>query len=211
MITVACAMTLNGQIGAHPHQFQSLHNNPADHQKDLAQLRQLRTGMDGVIIGHNTFKAYPNIHTIDRPGVLHHVIMSHSASVDPGYPYDKAPLLHQHHHPVWWAHPAHLSVNSPGVAQPLGFRHIPHLVEQLNVLGPNWLIEGGGQIITAFLQANCVNRLHLTLCPTWLIHNAIALLPQGLSPNTQLRLHRIQHLQHSVVLQYEVIRAVSTP
>jgi riboflavin biosynthesis pyrimidine reductase len=200
MIVVACVITLNGLIGRHSEQFESLHPHPEDHTADLLQLRQLRTRMTGVVVGHNTFKAYPKVHAVDRAEPLHHVVVSQQP-VPPPSTLAK-PLFLQAQHPVWWAAPK--AIATPNTAYtPIPFNGMAHLCQQLKAIGEHWLIEGGGQLVQAMLQANCADEVYLTLSPNWLA-TGVPLLPHGGMGQRAWHLQKTHCLTGSVVLHYQL-------
>jgi dihydrofolate reductase len=167
---VAVAMSWNGCIApanTDPTTFTPVNPDLATHQADLAQLRQLRNQMAGVIMGHNTYRAYPKVQGVDRatPPLVHVVLTSKGVLTSTGVLDATTPLLQQTHHPV---------IVNPG-------HDLAGLYRQLlSTYGGPWLVVGGGQTIQGFWNAGLVDYLHLTVCPQWW-PNGVPLFPAGLS------------------------------
>jgi dihydrofolate reductase len=188
-LTAACAISLNGCLGTHPEQFTSLLVGTPDKAADLTWLTQLRSSMTGIIMGHNTFKAFPRVHPVNHNRPLHHVILTRSGNVD-----KTTPLFQQAVHPVW------IATDTTHCASPaIHYQTIPDLMQQLPT--GDWLVEGGGQIMQAFLPY--INTLHLTICPVWL-PGGVPLFHQGWSDASGWVLQKTQPLQHAIMLTYKL-------
>jgi dihydrofolate reductase len=190
-LIAACAISLNGCLGTHPHQFASLLEGTPDKAADLDWLTQLRSGMKGIIMGHNTFKAFPKVHPVvhDRP--LIHVILTRSGQVD-----TTLPLFQQTKHPVWVASDKPVTT---GTAINHSYRTIPDLMQQLPA--GEWLVEGGGQIVQAFLPY--LQTIYLTVCPVWL-PNGIPLFQHDWTHAGNWQLQSVHPFQHAAVLKYNI-------
>jgi len=136
--------------------------------EDIQHLLALRAEADAVLFGGATFRAWPKVHRSSQPDhTPHHIILSRSVNLPPEAPLFQAePAV-----AVTIATPDVTGTDSrapyPAHVSWLTFIDIPDLLQQLENRHDiqSLLVEGGGQVIRAFLEAQVLAEVHLTLCP----------------------------------------------
>ncbi len=177
--------------------------------EDLLWLRKVRDAACAVVYGGSTFRAFPKLHAREdktRP-LLAHGIVTRAADLEASLPVDA---------PLWQAAsdteiaiftPYKISVSQrgryPKAISWLTFN--PNKPYPLQVCAyyqnrsvETLLIEGGGQMLYAFLQEKCLNTLYLTWCPLLLGGNQQPqmLLGEGFQSDNAPRL-KIESIRHS--------------
>ncbi|MGE0201442.1 MAG: RibD family protein [Candidatus Melainabacteria bacterium] len=165
MKIIACvAASLDGKLSPEG----AAHYVRISSEADIDHLRRLRAEAGAVLMGGATFRAWPKVHHSSNPDhTPHHIILSRSADLPPSSPLFLAePAI-----PVTIATPvpvdAATQAHYPAHTDWLNFGDIPDLLGQLeDRYGfDTLLVEGGGQVIRAFLEARSLAEIHITLCP----------------------------------------------
>lgn len=143
---------------------------------DIQQLKKIRDGVDAVLCGGATFRAFPKIRTgLTRSTPLVHGLLTQSWNLPLDAPFFQAPQAEVSEILVFspQAPPAvfeDLITQGRLLWVPLPQAHprqvvatIHHAFEQRGVT--RLLVEGGGEILALFLEAQAIEELHLTLCP----------------------------------------------
>jgi len=160
------ATSIDGKIGpAHVDHFVAIGS-----RHDMDNLLTLRDEADGILFGASTFRAWPKVHRgKQRRSPAHHFIMSRSLELD-----FSAELFQDTETPVTIFHsplegqsvpagPGHVEV----VTLPEGPDQITHILDHIQGLGTTSLfIEGGGYILSQFVNARALAELYLTVVPT---------------------------------------------
>lgn len=164
MRVYACmASTLDGKIGpASAEHFVAIGS-----RYDMQNLIALRDEADGILFGASTFRAWPKVHKGNNPEKrAHHFIMSHRLDLD-----FQAELFQNPDVPVTifssvnnpQEHPAHVEI----VSTSRGPGQINQVLQHIENCGIKvLLVEGGGHVLHAFIEARVLNELFLTLVPT---------------------------------------------
>ncbi len=137
---------------------------------DIHHLQALREQVDAVVFGGETFRAYPRPHRgVNKDTVPLHVILTRSFNLPPQATYFR------NHPPVPTLifspqaapdsiknqYPAHIQWEATGEANPA-----QAILTALKKRGiQSVLVEGGGQVMRLFLEAQAIQELYLTLCP----------------------------------------------
>ena len=167
MKVIACfATSLDGKI-APP---DTPHYVRLGSDADIRHLQALREQVDAVVFGGETFRAYPRPHRgTHKDTVPLHVILTRSFNLPPQATYFR------NHPPVPTVicspqaapdsiksqYPEHIQWEVTGEANPT---HA--ILQALKKRGiQSVLVEGGGQVMRLFLEAQAIEELYLTLCP----------------------------------------------
>jgi 5-amino-6-(5-phosphoribosylamino)uracil reductase len=189
-------------------------------REDIRRLRLLRDSADAILIGGETFRAYPKAHPGSRPGYYpRHCLMTRTWKLPNQAPMfdtivteDLPPALifspvappdsfHQPEGSFEWV--------------PIGNNDAPptEIVAQVcqyleNQHCRQLLIEGGGDVVSLFLQAKALQTLHLTLCPLLIgganspcLVSGTGFLP-GRLPRT--RIESLEHVGDEIFLRLSV-------
>ena len=168
MEVIAClACSLDGKITAPGQPAGSGFGSTSD----MNRLKALRDSADAVLIGAETFRNYPK----PRKGlagkpVSRHYILTASGNIDSNAPlfgmesgtqatiYSPQPVSNQWPLTLPWR-------QQDSVADAPSSTISNVLNEIANDGVSTLLIEGGGQVMSLFLQAQAIHRLYLTICP----------------------------------------------
>jgi 3,4-dihydroxy 2-butanone 4-phosphate synthase/GTP cyclohydrolase II len=169
LVTLAYAQSLDGSIALR--QDQQLHLSGNESQ---VFTHRLRAAHHAILVGVHTVLADDpklNVRLVEGPNPQP-VILDSYLSTPPG-----AQLLHGSR-PAWIAAPQPVEPEKAGLLQAAGARiletkedsqgrvDLADLLGQLFALGVRRLmVEGGGQVITSFLQQKLVDQLALTIAP----------------------------------------------
>jgi len=166
MRVFACmASTLDGKIGpAGVEQFVSI-SSP----HDLQHLERLRDQADGILFGAGTYRAWPRVHAgRNKSHKPHHFIMSRSLKLNTDTPLFQDPdtlvtIFTSTSKPSTDRFPERVSV----VVCPEGPGQVASIMAHVRGLGvTSLLVEGGGKILSRFIEAQILQELYLTLVPT---------------------------------------------
>ncbi len=140
---------------------------------DLAHLRNVRNQADAILCGGETFRKYPNVRRGPaREQAPLQCLLTRTVNLPPESPVFLAepavPILVFHTEPVSEGvkaqYPAHVEWVLVAEANP-----VPVITAQLEKRGVKiLLVEGGGHVMSLFLEARAVQELYLTLCPLFL-------------------------------------------
>jgi len=206
MRVFACmASSLDGKIGpANVNQFV-----PIGSRHDMQNLISLRDEADGILFGASTFRTWPKVHQGNNPDQhAHHFIMSRRLDLD-----FNAELFQHPEIPVTILSgaagitppqppPGHVEI----IPIPDGPGQIDRILEHIARCGiKSLMVEGGGHVLHAFIEAQVLDELFLTLVPTVIGDvNAPALLGrQNLSNPPQLSIRNSRLIGNETFLQID--------
>lgn len=159
------ATSLDGKIGpAHVDQFVAIGS-----RDDMDNLLTLRDAADGILFGASTFRTWPKVHRgKQRQSPAHHFILSRSLDLD-----FSAELFQNSEISITIFHGFQKDHNLPTapdhvdlVALPEGPEQITYILEHIHRLGiTSLLIEGGGTVLSQFVEARALAELYLTVVP----------------------------------------------
>jgi 5-amino-6-(5-phosphoribosylamino)uracil reductase len=193
-IIAAMASSIDGRIAyPAPHQNASL-GSPQDKQ----HLASLRDTADAIVLGGETFRAWPKPHygsaryAPDSGGLLpYHIIITRGQALLANVPPD-SPLFATNA-PICIVTPFVVDRATrqayPANTQWMTLAQPQSLADSLPVLCQQWqqqfgintlLIEGGGQLLYAFISANLLQHLYVTICPLLIGGDIPSGLPAGL-------------------------------
>jgi 5-amino-6-(5-phosphoribosylamino)uracil reductase len=168
-------------------------------QKDLTQMQQRRGDYDAILVGGQTFRAWPIPYTSNKS--IHNVVITRS---------DLSSLIKNT--APWKNKAVTLHVLSPPGEYPKGVcwhpvgNGIPDLLAYLHHLQVNrLLIEGGGSLLAEFQEHCHINEIFLTVCP-YLIggRNSPTLLDgEVLKISKQMKLVSSEAIENEVFLHYQ--------
>jgi 5-amino-6-(5-phosphoribosylamino)uracil reductase len=192
-VIAAIASSIDGRIAyPPPHETASL-GSP----QDKSHLRDLRDTADAIVMGGETFRAWPKPHygntryaptTGDLP---YHIIISRGQLLHNSIPPNSD--LFSTNAPVCIVTPYALDSQTkqayPPRTQWMVLAHPQSLALSLPTLCDHWqqhwgintvLSEGGGQLLHALASAGLLHQLYLTICPLLIGGDATTGLPAGL-------------------------------
>lgn len=166
MRVFACmASSLDGKIGpAETGRFVAISS-----RYDMDHLKSLRDEADGILFGASTFRAWQKVHwghhKNRRP---HHFILSRSLKLDVN-----SPLFLASDIPLTIFSSSAEAINEADfpnhvnlVLLPEGAGQTPFILQYIKRCGlQSLLIEGGGQVLYQFIEAQVLQELFLTLSP----------------------------------------------
>ena len=170
LVTVSYAQSVDGTIATRDREPLPLSSHPA-----MILTHRIRAASDAIVIGINTLIADNprlTVRLVDGPSPQPIVLDSHLRTPL------QAKLLDRTDHQCWVAcvnenDPERIgSVESRGAAvircnrDLLGRVALPHLLLQLGEMGiRSIMVEGGGQVITSFMEARLVDQMIITIAP----------------------------------------------
>lgn len=168
-------------------------------QKDLSKMQQRRCDYDAILVGGQTFRAWPIPYASKKP--IHNLVITRS---------DVSNLIQNTE--AWKNKAVSLHVLSPPGDyhkevswHPLG-NGIPDLLTYLNHLQVNrLLIEGGGTLLAEFQEHWPINEIFLTVCPYLIGGRDSPTLLDGdvLKTSEQMRLVSSEAIGDEVFLHYQ--------
>ena len=219
--TVVLAMSADGKIAdasRSPARFGSA--------ADKNHLETQIAGVDGVLFGASTLRAYGTTLRVTQPDLLQqrqqqgkpdqptHIVCSRSARLNPDYPFFRQAvprwlITTQTGAASWHDHPGFDRI----LTLPTPSQHIDwiYTLEHLASLGLETLaITGGGQLVASLLAADVVDEFWLTVCPL-ILGGADTPTPvegdgflSNLAPRLQLL--SVKTIDQEVFLHYSVLQ-----
>ncbi len=168
MRVFACmASSLDGKIGpANTDRFVAITS-----EYDMDHLKSLRDEADGILFGAATFRAWPKVHRgHDEKRKSHHFILTRSLDLD-----SNTSLFLDQDIPLTIFCSSIKAINNKPyfpdriniVLTPAGVQQIPFILRYVENCGlKSLLLEGGGQILHQFIEAQVLQELFLTLSST---------------------------------------------